>query len=106
MRIHLRALPIVLLLLFSVIPTVGTALLIASAKHQEAQIALDSRLAELARTTEFQLNSDLIRFRQILLTTAQNPALIEVMRDPQQHTEWKQSIDLRSYQNVQGSLES
>jgi signal transduction histidine kinase len=94
MRIHLRALPIVLLLLFSVIPTVATALLIASAKHQEAQVALDSRLAELSRTTEFQLSSDLIRFRQILLTTAQNPALIEVMRDPEHRAEWKQSIDL------------
>jgi hypothetical protein len=57
MRIHLRALPILLLLLFSVIPTVGTALLIASAKHQEAQIALDSRLAELSRSTEFQLKA-------------------------------------------------
>jgi hypothetical protein len=35
-----------------------------------------------------------MRFRQILLTSAQNPALIEVMREPQRRAEWKQSIDL------------
>src|SRR5687767_13969094 len=93
MRLDLRALPIVLLLVFSVLPTAGTALLTASAKYQETEVALDARLGEVSRSVEFQLNSDLKHFRQVLLTTTQNPAMIEIIRDRAHRSEWKQAIE-------------
>ncbi len=94
MRIGSRILPALLILLFSVLPTVGTALLIASARHHEAQVALDARLVETSRGVEYQVQSDLKRFQQILLTSAQNPAFVEVMRDGAHRQEWKRQIDL------------
>jgi hypothetical protein len=94
MRISSRILPALLILLFSVLPTVGTALLIASARYHEAQVALDARLVETSRSVEYQVQSDLKRFQQILLTSAQNPAFVEVMRDPAHRQAWKRQIDL------------
>src|SRR5262245_42932886 len=94
MRISSRVLPAILILLFSVLPTVGTALLIASARYHEAQVALDARLVENSRGVEYQVQSDLKRFQQILLTSTQNPAFVEVMRDGAHRQEWKRQIDL------------
>jgi signal transduction histidine kinase len=94
MRIGSRILPGLLILLFSVLPTVGTALLIASARYHEARVALDARLVETSRGVEYQVQSDLKRFQQVLLTSAQTPAFIEVMRDPAHRQEWKRQIDL------------
>jgi PAS domain S-box-containing protein len=67
-----------LLFAFSLVPAGGAVLLTASAKQQEAEATLDARLAETSRNAEFALANDLERFRQILLTSAQNPALVGV----------------------------
>src|SRR5262245_61656088 len=93
MHISLRFLSILLLLVFSVIPSFGTALLISSARHQDAEQALNARLAELAVNVEFQLTSDLSRFQQILLTAAQNSAMIDIVRDQPNRALWKGAIE-------------
>jgi len=93
MHISLRFLSILLLLVFSVIPSFGTALLTSSARHQDAEQALDARLAELSVNVAFQLTGDLSRFRQILLTAAQNSAMIDILRDRPNHAAWKGAIE-------------
>jgi len=93
MRLSWRFTAMLLLLVFSILPTIGTALLIAAAKHQEAQAALDHNLDEMSNQLEGQLRSDLTDFRRILLTTANDPAFIDIMRDPIHRREWKQEID-------------
>jgi signal transduction histidine kinase len=93
MRITGRFTAMLLLLVFSILPTIGTALLIATAKHQEAQVALDHNLDEMSNQLEGQLRSDLTDFRRILLTTANDPAFINIMRDPTHQRDWKQAVD-------------
>jgi signal transduction histidine kinase len=93
MRISWRFAAMFLLLVFSILPTIGTALLIATAKHQEAQVALDRNLDEVSNQLEGQLRSDLTHFRRILLTTANDPAFINIMRDPTHQRDWKQAVE-------------
>jgi diguanylate cyclase (GGDEF)-like protein/PAS domain S-box-containing protein len=96
MRTHvgpIRPVLVILLLLFSIVPTVGTVLLIVSAKHQDAQLAQDAHLADIARAGQSELRSDMERFRDILLTSAKNPAYTQILLDPARKGEWKREID-------------
>src|SRR5919201_2278344 len=89
----LRPALVVLLVLFSVVPALGTVLLTVSARTQQAQLNLDSRVAETSRTIDYELKSDLERFRQVLLTSAQNPAYTQVLLDPQHINTWKRDLN-------------
>jgi diguanylate cyclase (GGDEF)-like protein/PAS domain S-box-containing protein len=84
---------VLLLLTFGLAPAVGVASLAASTRHQEAGSDVDARLAAEARTAEFQLSNDLERFQQILLTSAQNPAHVQILREPDQRAFWKGQLD-------------
>src|SRR6478672_6639937 len=92
-KLSLRPALIVLLVLFSVVPALGTTLLTVSARTQQAQIDLDSRVAETSRTIDYELTSDLQRFRQVLLTSAQNPAYTQILLDPQRKDTWKRDLN-------------
>src|SRR5438552_15930919 len=94
MRLRPRLMLVVLLVLFGTLPTIGTVLLIVSSKNEEAQLALDSHGAETSRTVDFELKSDLERFRQILLTSAQNPAFTQIILDPEHRDSWKRDVNL------------
>jgi hypothetical protein len=98
MKLQLRSI-IVLLLVFSIVPAMGTGMLALSSKQQDLEKSLDARLTEISRNSALLLRTDLDRFRQILLTSAQNPAYTEILRDPQQRKVWKQEVD-RSLLNL------
>jgi diguanylate cyclase (GGDEF)-like protein/PAS domain S-box-containing protein len=74
-------------------PAAGLLALTVQAKHQEAEAAVDGRLAESAHTAEFQLSNDLQRFQQILLTSAQNPAYTAVVENPQERDRWTPQLN-------------
>jgi len=93
MSLTLRTRLVILLLAFSLAPSLGAGLLMASTRHQDAQIALSARVAGAAQTADVELRGDFERFRQILLTSAQNPSLVEILRDPEHASQYKQSVD-------------
>src|SRR5919197_168045 len=84
---------------FTIAPSLGAGLLMASPRHQEAKIALAARVAAAAQTADVELRGDFERFRQILLTSAQNPSLVGILRDKQHAALYKADVD-RSLLNL------
>ena len=99
MYLSLRTKLVILLLAFSLAPGLGAGLLVASSRHQDAQIALATRVAGAAQTADVEIRGDFERFRQILLTSAQNPSLVGILRDKQHPERYKQDVD-RSLLNL------
>ena len=75
------------------LPLVAMVLFVASVNKQDAEISLDTRLTDLSSTVMFQFRSDLEHFREILLTSAQNPAMREMVDSQDHHALWKKEID-------------
>src|SRR3954447_3069735 len=99
MYLSLRTKLVILLLAFSLAPGLGAGLLVASSRHQDAQIALAARVAGAAQTADVELRGDFERFRQILLTSVQNPSLVSILRDPEHAALYKENVD-RSLLNL------
>ena len=59
MSLTLRTRLVVLLLAFSLAPSLGAGLLMASTRHQDAQIALSARVAGAAQTADVELRGEI-----------------------------------------------
>ena len=64
-----------------------------TAAQRRAEVALDARLAEVARLPQTQMEGDLQRFRQALLSGARTPAMIGIGGGTAAQARWKTAVD-------------
>src|SRR5205085_265669 len=75
-------------------PLSAAAAVYADARQEREQQSQDAQLSESARSVEVEWKADIGHFEQLLLTTAHNPAMVEVMRDPKRQAMWKRMLDV------------
>ena len=93
MRPGLRTAAVLLLFAFGCIPAIAVLLLTASTQHRAAEVDLDARLTDASHSVGNQLGNEMERFRQILLTSARNPAFVYVLKDADRRAFWQTEVN-------------
>lgn len=94
---------VVLFLVFSVGPLLLGGFWIADSVREESMRQMETKLREDAETSASRLEVDLRRFRDILITSSQNPAFAAYFTDPQRQEFWLSEIN-KAVMNITASF--